>query len=53
MQLCEIDLSNLLPPSAFFPFTDEIEKRKAERRRRRKQVALKYTWLNLHMRFTQ
>lgn len=38
-QLCEIDLSNLLPPSAFFPFTDEIEKRKAERRRRRKQEA--------------
>lgn len=38
-QLCEIDLSDLLPPSAFFPFTDEIEKRKAERRRRQKQEA--------------
>jgi len=38
-QLCEIDLSDLLPASAFFPFTDEIEKRNAERRRRRKQEA--------------
>lgn len=53
MQLCEIDLSNLLPASAFFPFTDEIEKRKAERRRRQKQVALKYTCLKILVKFTQ
>lgn len=38
-KLCEIDLSNILPASAFSPFSDEIEKREAERRHRQKQEA--------------
>eukprot|EP00252_Welwitschia_mirabilis_P010012 TRINITY_DN23035_c0_g1_i1.p1 TRINITY_DN23035_c0_g1~~TRINITY_DN23035_c0_g1_i1.p1 ORF type:complete len:798 (+),score=151.89 TRINITY_DN23035_c0_g1_i1:152-2545(+) len=38
-QLCEIDMSELLPTTAFMPFTDEIEKREAERRRQRRKEA--------------
>uniref|UniRef100_A0A2P2KWK0 RING finger protein 10 n=1 Tax=Rhizophora mucronata TaxID=61149 RepID=A0A2P2KWK0_RHIMU len=30
-QLCEIDLSKMLPPDALFPFMDEIKKRKRQR----------------------
>lgn len=36
-QLCEIDLSELLPPEALIPFMDEIKKREKQR----KQVARK------------
>ncbi|XP_015893892.3 uncharacterized protein LOC107427986 isoform X1 [Ziziphus jujuba] len=36
-QLCEIDLSELLPPEALIPFVDEIKKREKQR----KQVARK------------
>ncbi|XP_010660682.1 uncharacterized protein LOC100248015 isoform X2 [Vitis vinifera] len=38
-QLCEIDLREVLPPSAFFPFMDEIKKRE----RQRKKLARKDT----------
>ncbi|XP_057868844.2 uncharacterized protein LOC131075912 [Cryptomeria japonica] len=38
-KLCEIDLSKILPASAFSPFSDEIEKRETERRHRQKQEA--------------
>ncbi|KAJ8773030.1 hypothetical protein K2173_028207 [Erythroxylum novogranatense] len=36
-QLCEIDLSELLPPNSLLPFMDEIKKRE----RQRKQIAKK------------
>eukprot|EP01018_Ginkgo_biloba_P017369 Gb_01733 [translate_table: standard] len=36
-QLCEIDLSNLLPASAFLPFSEDIQKRETQRYRRLKQ----------------
>ncbi|KAJ6837101.1 RING finger protein 10 [Iris pallida] len=32
-QLCEIDLSEILPPSSLAPFNDEIKKRKSQRAR--------------------
>ena len=37
-QLCEIDLSEVLPPDALFPFVDEIKKREKHRRELAKKV---------------
>lgn len=37
-QLCEIDLSEMLPPDALFPFMDEIKKREKQRKQLAKKV---------------
>lgn len=38
LQLCEIDLSDILPPEALSPFIDEIKKREKQRKRVAKKV---------------
>ena len=37
-QLCEIDLSEQLPPSALLPFIDEIKKREKQRKKLARKV---------------
>lgn len=39
-QLCEIDLSEILPPDALSPFMDEIKKREKQRKRITKKVVI-------------
>lgn len=39
-QLCEIDLSEILPPDALSPFMDEIKKREKQRKRIAKKVVI-------------
>lgn len=39
-QLCEIDLSELLPPEALIPFMDEIKKREKQRKQVARKVSL-------------
>ena len=38
MQFCEIDLSDIVPPSSLAPFLDEIKKREKQRKRTAKKV---------------
>ena len=38
-QFCEIDLSEILPPDALYPFLDEIKKREKQRKQLVKKVA--------------
>lgn len=38
-QLCEIDLSDLLPPDALSPFMDEIKNREKQRKRLARKVS--------------
>ena len=39
-QLCEIDLSESLPPDALLPFMDEIKKREKQRKQVARKVSL-------------
>ena len=39
-QLCEIDLSEVLPPDALLPFMDEIKKREKHRKQVARKVSL-------------
>jgi len=40
VQLCEVDLSDMLPTEAFSPFAEEIRSRQLRRKHRMQQVAL-------------
>jgi len=40
LQLCEVDLSELLPPEALAPFMDEIKKRASQRKQLAKKVSM-------------
>lgn len=39
-QLCEVDLSEMLPPEAFSPFMDEIKKRANQRKQLARKVSM-------------
>lgn len=39
-QLCEVDLSEMLPPEALAPFMDEIKKRTNQRKQLAKKVSM-------------
>lgn len=38
IQLCEIDLSDILPPTSLAPFMDELKKREKQRKRLARKV---------------
>jgi hypothetical protein len=40
VQLCEVDLSDMLPTEAFSPFAEEIRSRQLRRKHRMQQVVL-------------
>lgn len=41
-QLCEIDLSGILPPSSLSPFEDELKNREKQRKRVARKVCMCY-----------